>query len=316
MTFKITARKLLITVGATVMVALGFWLFTQPPAPKVVMPTPNGFHDYLQAALALHRVDDLEGIRTNAVSLGAYLSDNREAMRFIRLGLTRESRVSYPLDKNYIQRRIQEKWWNIRKAGTLLEFEGRLAELEGRTNDAANAYLDFIRFSHEAYRGGPLIDAMIGFACEIQAIRPFAKLVPGLSANECRASIAILDQIESHREPVEDVLSNERIWSKHNASLRETFLVLIPSNEARQLRASRTAFVDNNLSRRRAMLRVEVELASRAFQLTNNRPPANVEELVPGLLRTLPTDPATHERLTLDKISVIKLDMHTMPPEF
>jgi hypothetical protein len=43
---------------------------------------------------------------------------------------------------------------------------GRLAELEGRTDDALRNYVDGISFGNEISRGGFMIHRLVGVACE------------------------------------------------------------------------------------------------------------------------------------------------------
>src|SRR6267378_3950963 len=112
-----------------------------PPAP---LPNPNGYDDFVAAAKLLIG-DPLYFDRTNALPLRSQVSSNAEALRLLRQGLTKKCRIPQAYSTNYIPGRMTELL-AAKRLAWLLEAEGKLAELEHRTNDAARIYLETIRF--------------------------------------------------------------------------------------------------------------------------------------------------------------------------
>ena len=92
--------------------------------------------------------------------------------------------------------------------------EGRLAEMENRTGDAAKSYLDTIRLGNESARGGVLIDELVGIAIEAIGTSHLQKLVDQLDAKTCRETAAALETLDSQRQTWNEVMQQESDWSR------------------------------------------------------------------------------------------------------
>jgi len=303
-----------IVAGFLLIVAAGVLVALLPSYQPPPLPNPNGYDDFIAAKDVLVG-DPYKQPRDDAPALQSYLNSNEESLRLIRLGLTRDSMINVHLDNLYFKRHMKDMV-PLKKLSFLLELEGRLAELGQRTNDAAESFLDMVKFSHQAFRGGPIIDRTIGLACEVTAIRAMGRIISSLNAERSRKLIEALEQIESRREPVEDTLQNERLWARNNRTFREKVLMALPTDTARQVRKAREVTVQNILSRQKAMLKVMTDLAQQAFQLENKHIPGKIEELVPKYLKAVPKDPFSKKEMSLEAIRSIKVDEYDMPSFF
>ena len=82
-----------------------------------------------------------------------------------------------------------------------LEAEGRLAEQEGRTSDAIDAYLSVIRLGHDCARGGAVGDRLRSVTGEHIGLTNLRRMKDRLTASECRDVVKALQAIDAKREP-------------------------------------------------------------------------------------------------------------------
>jgi hypothetical protein len=152
-------RKLLPASAVIFLLAMLTVLFffvgrTPPPAP---LPRPNGYDDFLKASeVVTGNFRDFREL--NRDSLGALVSTNAEALRLLRLGLTRQCMM--PMDSALTNAGI-DRLGGMKRLVQLLAAEGRLEEMEDRPGEAARSYLDAIHFGNEMSRGGFLITRLV-----------------------------------------------------------------------------------------------------------------------------------------------------------
>src|SRR5262249_5698551 len=139
--------------------------------------------------------------------LRSFVVTNSEALRLLRVGLTR--RCSVPTDSaiaNFAT--TSGDLMALKSLARLLSAEGRLAEMENRPADAARSYIDSIRLGSEMSRGGFMINRLVGIACEGVGSIPLVKLVPKLMCEQARPLVAELEQIDGGTVAWREVLAN------------------------------------------------------------------------------------------------------------
>jgi hypothetical protein len=175
---------------------------TPPP-----LPNPNGYDDLLRAGeLVVGVPQDPE--KAGAEELGQFVRENSQALKLARVGLSRECGV--PLE--YARAQIaagMPRLDSLRKLARLFAAEGKVAENEMRTAEAAQSYLDLLRLGQEIGRGGVLIDRTMGQAYETLGIERLQSLQEKLDAAACRELAQKLEDIEARREPFADALARE-----------------------------------------------------------------------------------------------------------
>jgi len=259
------------------------------PVPRPPLPNPNGYDDFVRAGQTL--VGDPRDFGTmTREELRLLVATNAEALNLLRQGLTRRCRIALDFSTNYLGVRTPEVM-TAKKLAELLVADGRMAELEHRTNDAARIYLQAIRFGNEAVRGGVMIDRLVGSACEVIGITSLQKLVNYLDARNCSATIKSLQETQDSRESLTDVLLHEREWMQRNSTLRERLQSLIPIPSLNPVKRMEQGFVTTVQSREYKLDQLMLQLASRAYEIEVGQRSKTPADLVPKYLKAMPTVP-------------------------
>jgi len=96
-----------------------------------------------------------------------------------------------------------------------LNYRGGLAMLEGRDQDAADSFLENIRFGYAIRRDGLMVNSLVGIAITGVGASGMFDHRDRMTAEQCAAILAILSELEQQAETDEDVLHRERIWMHH-----------------------------------------------------------------------------------------------------
>jgi hypothetical protein len=272
----------------------GFLIFMEEPlSPLAPLPNPNGYDDFLAAG----RMLDLNEYGNYAVNhsnldlnaLSQLVSKSSEALKRARMGLNHDCLTP----NNYSPRYILGLATNlpaIKRLAWAFSAEGRLAELEKRTNDAVHIYLDDIRVGQKSCRGGLIIERLVGTAIEAFGMRPLEALTNVSDATLCREVVQTLVSIDETDEPAKNTLQQEDVWRRHSFGLIEQARMMFDfegKDEAKQELLQR---LNETQKQRRTLM---INFASRAYELDKGHPPASAADLVPEYLKAVPQDPAT-----------------------
>jgi hypothetical protein len=251
------------------------------------LPNPNGYDDFLQAAAAL--TGDIGNSSTlDHDGLRALVSTNAEALRLLRLGLTRNCSVPTDSAMTNVAGMVTDLP-RLKSLARLLAEEGRLAELEGRYGDAAHSYIDVIRFGNEMSRGGFIITRLVGIACEAIGQTPLSKLVPRLSLDEGRWVVGELEKIDNNQVKWEDVRRSENRFVRYQLGQSFNVVTWATTRWSAWRSRQRAEMRDKRIVAHLRLL--TVELALRGYLSQQGRAPTGLEELVPKYLQWAPTDP-------------------------
>jgi hypothetical protein len=276
--------SVVIVVLTTLMVLLLAVGRTPPPPP---LPNPNGYDDFLKAAALLTR--DVGNASTlGHEALRALVSTNSESLRLLRLGLTRQCALPADSAMTNIPGMLSDLVAMTRLV-QLLAAEGRLRELDNRPADAAQSYVDAIRFGKEMSRGGFIVNRLVGIACEAHGDTPLSKLVPKLNPQEARPVIAELEKIDSAGITWEEVRRNVNRLSRYQP--RNGFSPITwATTRWQRWRSLRQAEMKHKRVIAHERL-LTAELALRCYQSEQGRVPPSLEQLVPKYLQQVPSDP-------------------------
>jgi hypothetical protein len=267
------------------------------PAPRP-LPNPNGYDDFVKAGQMVTTTAAGKTDYTNMTrdELAALVATNAEALKLLRVGLTRECEKPPDYSTNYNATNILVSM-SFRELAWMLCAEGYLAELKGNPDNAADIYLDGIRFGQKQSCGGELISRLIGIACEEIDSRPLMRFAKGgLDTTKCREVAKALQKIDADEEPIVNTLEQENLWRRKTLGLRGEIADLVMYKSMNQMKNSAVAMYERNqMSRRRMML----EFAARAYELEKGKRPQNAADLVPDYLKAIPKDPATGKELGL-----------------
>jgi hypothetical protein len=288
---------LLIAISITAILIIGVFLALWNPnlPPVITMPISNGYNAFMQAGVQVAQPSS-DFARMNEVELHYLVEANSNALQTARSGLAEKSRVPLQFSQQYLLKHGVEMQ-QIRLLGQAFAAEGRLTEMEHRTNDAARAYLDTVRLGISSRQGGTLIDTMIGNVVEALGTTRLQHIVSGLDA---RASTEIANELEASEadaESWEQVLEDENNWSRQAfPGFQYRLVVLLNRNQIRanQVKAKQT-FMEHQSNTHRLML----DLAAHAYELDKGHRPASAADLIPAYLKAVPIDPTTGKEMRL-----------------
>jgi hypothetical protein len=264
-----------------------------PLPPLLPLPNPNGYDDLVKAGQMVSSNSwNFEQLDTEP--LRETVSANAGALALARTGLSRECRVPLQFSMAYATNHIHDLI-ALRSLAQAFAAEGRLAELEGRLDEAARSGLDTIRLGIEAVRGGTMIDGMIGTAIESFGLKPLQNISGRLDARTCRETAASLETLGAQSPSWADLVQQDNAWSRRTfpgIGYQLEKLAMISSIRKARQKAGQT-FGEHEKETRQLIL----ELAARAYELEKGHRPANPADLVPDYLKAVPEDPFTGTNL-------------------
>src|ERR1035438_8289684 len=288
------AAKLLtcfFVVAALLVVATLVFTRNQPPPAGPPLPKPNGWDDFVQAGRMV--ADNTSDFNTmSEVDLRAFSLKNSEALKLARTGLTHVCQV--PLDLSSPNPTYYTNLAVLKRLAQAVTAEGRLAQLENRPGEAAEAYLIVIRLGYSISHGGLLIDSLVSIAVRAIGTVSLEKLAPKLDAKQCREAATALESCEQLSEPMQAVFARDRAWSRRAYGLKGQISLIVNYRSAKQMEQRSAARLATQQTRERVLL---IQLASRAYELEKGDRPKTLAELVPAYLKTIPQNPVTGTKM-------------------
>jgi hypothetical protein len=274
-------------VAAVLLVAALILTLSQPAPSPPPLPIPNGYDDLVQAGGMV--TDNASDYGTmNEEELRAFMKKNAEALKLARTGLGRECRV--PLDYSATNTAHVANLAAIKRLAQAMTAEGRLAEMENRPADAAQAYVAVMRLGVAIGHGGLIIDSLVSIAIDTIGIARMEKVTPNLDAKQCREAAAALESFDARRESLEGVRAKERAWARRTWGFKGQLARLLTFKSLKQSEGKWVAKAKAQQARDRVLL---VQLAARAYELEKGQRPKSLADLVPVYLKTIPQNPLT-----------------------
>jgi hypothetical protein len=292
MTIKTRNRLIVLFIfGFPFMVLFGF-LASQiiaPLAPIQPLPNPNGYDDFVKAAQMVS-TNSWNYDKMNEEQLRETAASNTEALALARAGLSNECRVPVQFSQAYIENHLSDLA-GLKRLAQAFVAEGKLAEMENHPNDAVKSYLDVIHLANESARGGVLIDELVGIAIEATGTGHLTNLVERLDAKSCRESAAALENLDSQKQTLDEVMQQENDWSHRTfTGVRYEIVRLMTRKSLLPARAAAARKFKQEQTRTRQLI---IALAARAYELDKGKPPESLADLVPDYLKSIPQDPLT-----------------------
>jgi hypothetical protein len=269
-------------------VALIFWPRPLPAFPP--LPYPNGYDNLVSAGKRVQgQAPDLKTVDTE--TLRAFVDLNRPAIELARQGLSRESVVPIDYDRASLSNHLDDMG-RVRNLCRLLDAAGVLAEREERLDDAAILGMDCIRLGAHIARGGLLLDSLLGVACERVGLQRLSALRDQLDSDTSRKVIDVLQQVDSHSEPIEVVIRRESAWGRATADWRMRIPMMLNSGVFQKLKQPAEDQARLAVLRTQTRLRLLMtHLAIRRYRLAHGKNPVTLGELISNALIAIPLDP-------------------------
>lgn len=280
-------------IGVNVIIVTAVLLKDSEP-PQRAMPHPNGYDDFVRAG-KLVILGNVDTTKLNHDELVALVASNRDALAALRTGLTHESLVldNYSATNGDV---LLTDYAAFKKLSWIITGEGRVAEMEGRTNEAAKIYLEAAHFGQDSSRGGVMMARLVGIACENIALNYLRPLGNQLDATNSRAMARELEAIDATEDTPEQTLQQEARWARKTYGIRGQIVLLVTH---KQQKVTRDSFTTKDQNLMRARRRTMLSFAAHAYELEKGKPPVTAADLVPDYLKVVPKDPTTGQDLRL-----------------
>jgi hypothetical protein len=258
-----------------------------PGSPPEPLPSPNGYDDLQSVAASVvsnpgdWRTQDVEQLR-------AVLAPNSNALTVVRDALKKEWAVPISYGTNFMN--VMMPNLPATKALAYLFFaEGRLAELESRTNDAVKAFVNCIELGHKSAQQGLIIHELVGIACKTigkQAMQSSWPAADDITLSHVLNSLAEMDHDDTR---VDETVRRDRNWGRASSGLlRYAWVSLMTKSTMRNMAEQ---FRTKSLRSETEVRLLRTDIAIELFRRKHARAPATLDELVPEFLSTVPIDP-------------------------
>jgi hypothetical protein len=308
------SRAALVSVTLLIILPLAaiYWRLATPlPIPQTTLPNPNGYDDLVQAGKMLQSVTvpylgpephPVLKIATHA-QLKAFGAQFAPVDKMLQTGLAKPCQV--PVIWN-----DPEMTWYFVEVSNFSHFhqlaralcaKAKLAELDGRLDDAVAADLDNIRLGTACAHGGLEFHGLIAECFTGMGREGICGLRKSLSKKQCVTLVPALIDLMLQEEPLEDRLDRDAAWIDNAQGwmgrLGSAINAVTGADQAMFWQICGTAVTmrqfqlrirDRDLAKMRLLI---CDLAIRGYSLDRGRYPVKLADLVPDFLPEVPKDP-------------------------
>ncbi|MEM8944809.1 MAG: hypothetical protein AAGD11_06460 [Planctomycetota bacterium] len=274
-----------------------FYLLATPlPIPHVDPLDENGYEQLVAAGNIAENWDfnaTLDGYdAATPQQLEAAVVKMAPAYELLAAGLAKPTRI--PIDYESVDSLDVLEITKLRNLARICGGRGRLAQVEGRTDDAVNSYLDAIRLGAALRQDALMVHALVGFGCAGTGMRGLYEVREELTVERCRQAIAELERLELRPGEAEGFLDRDHIWTQHAMGWHGRLTQLLSDFCEPDWGFSDSGFIGScqQYNAENALLRTELALA--AFYREHETYPAQLAGLVPTYLAQTPVDPFNH----------------------
>jgi hypothetical protein len=273
------------------------------------LPVPNGYDEVLEAGRAIEQSGTtgtkLDLAKSDEAVLAPIVAANRESLARARKGLDASFQVPVIYHMDYVMNVLMRDLGSIR-AGVArgLTAEGRLADVQGRTDLAVRSFVDLVRLGDALSHRVPMIAYLVSVAVQSTGLHNLRDVRGKLSAEQCRRVIELLEETDRNRERAAQVALCEARFMA--ANVRKMGLIAGISMKLTGLQAKEVAKAASSLEssekRQNAARRVLLaDLAIRAYRQGHGEDPPDLNALVPSILKSVPIDPYSDQPLRYQK---------------
>ncbi|MEX2114225.1 MAG: hypothetical protein WD845_13620 [Pirellulales bacterium] len=278
------------------MVIRMYWLMLPPPVPATALPNPNGYDELLAAASAMNwsAVPSQDHDAASADACRKFVLDNAGLLARVRESFAKPSQVPIRYDPTFMATNLRSVQLQ-RELCRALVIEAKLADAEGRQDDAAAANLTMLQLGNASASGGLLVHDLVGMAIGGVGLQGMASTLPKLDAAQLATVRRELQESTAAHVPIEQFFERERIFAR--LSMGWPGAIWLWMDEA----SFEPTFRSVRFARQRydtLLHLVLTEAAVRQYALEHGEPPESLARLVPQYLSHVPDDPLGDGPLT------------------
>ena len=272
--------------------AIAFWLLLTPlPVPVQDLPKPNGFDDIVEAAKILPNnliVDSGWFFQDKATDkqLQDAVNEVKPALDRVAIGLKKTVRESVDLGN---MRAYHGIFWKR----SLARGYGAQAELFERNQDYTNAidnYLDELQYGLCLARKSLLNDAELGLRFASAACFDIYRILNRELIVDHLQVIRRLEQVDSLFEPIEISLERDRAWAQHIQGWH-AHLFQIMNSFAYGHSWQEQQYTEWHGETWTSIRLLQLEVALHLWKSKHSEWPTSLDQLVPGYIEAIPSDP-------------------------
>lgn len=284
---------LLVLLIATPAIIILYLLGTPLPIPLVEPLDENGYEQLVAAGGIAENWDfnaTTDGYDSaTPQQLRAAVAKMAPAYDLLAAGLAKPARV--PIDYESVDSLDVLEITKLRNLARICGGRGKLAAMEGRTNDAVESYLDAIRFGAVVRRDALIIHAFVGFGCASTGIRGIYAIREELNIEQCGRAIAELKRLQLQPGDAEGFVHRDHIWTQHAMGWHGRLTQLLSDLCEPEWGFTEAGYHDTFRQHNAEIALLRAELALIAFYRDQGEYPVALGELVPTYLREVHRDP-------------------------
>jgi hypothetical protein len=300
-------QKTRYTMGAVLLVATAipatvfyFVLMNPLPIPFVQIPNLNGYDDFKAATNLLPA-----NLMVNSGNFDSETASEQElqqasdeigpALDRVRQGLNHPAMIDLDYTENDLDIDTIQSFRTMTRG---FAAQGRLLLKKNQPSEAADVLVAGAKFGVQIAKGGLLVDDLVGIACTGVACKGLHASVQQVPIEQIPQLIAALHRLETERDPWEDVLYRDQVWSQRAYGWYGQLMIAISeyydngwdvSEGYQQARQQELAVIRL----------LQLELALRLWQTEHDGWPESVAELAPDYIAEIPVDPFSIEGGTM-----------------
>lgn len=269
-----------------------YFLITPAPLPSIVLPVPNAYYELasLGDEIPVGRIPSDLTWATRPM-LRQFVKNHEKILDDTRTVLVRECQMPF---YSLLREPVNDRFSPFRKLAWAFQAEGRLAEMEGRTDDALRSYCNVIQLREAVSRGGVCNDEFMGVAIEKIGQYNVYGLRGAMSPMQRRAAIDELLKVDRNREPIEDIVYRDRVFIERAFGWLGRLYVVLGTLTGEVPFGETLPAHDDAVAKCRLLM---CELAIQNYQADHGHAPESLAKLVPDYLPAVPEDPFSGEPL-------------------
>jgi hypothetical protein len=267
------------------------------PIPFAQIPNPNGYDEFEAATNLLPA-----NLKVNSGTFDSETATVQElqqatdevvaALDRVRQGLA----LPVMIDLDYTEDDLAiNTIQSLRTIARGFDAQGRLLLKQNQPGEAAEVFIDGARFGALISRGGLMVDDLVGIACTGVACRGLHGSIQHVPIEQIPQLIAALERLETERDPWNDVVYRDRVWSQRAYGWYGQLMDIVSEYYDNGWNVSEG--YEGARQQELAVLRLlQLELAMRLWRAENDGWPESIDELVPEYVSEIPVDPFSLEK--------------------
>jgi hypothetical protein len=280
-----------LTVAAVVIaICGGVYRWLNPPYNRPVQPEPNAYNTLVTLSGKLAKRTGFWDEMSDQ-ELASVVATNEPVLAEAREALRQESVVAldWNADQHWFGKVHVERAQKLRQLARAFAGEGRHAQKQGDSRRAVSCGLDGLQLVKGSSYGGLGIDYFLGFGINAGASSWLRDACDTATLDDCQYVLNNLPNIKEQMEPPSAITEREWHFFRRINGMYTTFMMEMTFANNREDFERR---MEESLRRGQALNDlVRLNYSIRAFQLTDDRLPKSLEELVPRELKAIPKDP-------------------------